>query len=97
MVQISSRASSSPFFILDFPLAIYTAAVANLFADKLPLLRVVRSADIMADAAYAMLIKDSRSFTGGHYEDEEILGNEGVKDFDRYICDPNDGGLGSRL
>ena len=57
----------------------------------------MRTADIMGDAAYGMLIKDSRSFTAGYYIDEDFLRGEGVKDFDKYIFDPNSGDLESRL
>lgn len=47
-------------------------------------LRRVRSPEIMADAAHAILIRDSRSFSGHFCIDEGILREEGVTDFARY-------------
>ena len=43
----------------------------------------------MADAAYAMLSKNSRDFTGNFAIDEDILRAEGVTDFNRYAVDPS--------
>lgn len=48
-----------------------------------------RTVDIMADAAYHILTKDSRSFTGNFVVDETILRQEcGVTDFDKYAVVP---------
>ncbi|MFO0659417.1 MAG: NAD(P)-dependent oxidoreductase [Polyangiaceae bacterium] len=44
-----------------------------------------RKADIMADAAYVILNKDSRSFTGNFCVDEDLLRQEGVTDFSKYL------------
>lgn len=38
----------------------------------------------MADAAYAILIKDPATCTGNLYFDEEILEAEGITDFEQY-------------
>jgi hypothetical protein len=47
-----------------------------------------RTVDIMADAAYEILIKDSRSFTGKFVIDEYLLRDElGIKNFDKYAVD----------
>jgi citronellol/citronellal dehydrogenase len=46
--------------------------------------RRVRSPQIMADAAHAILTRDSRRFSGRFCLDEEILREEGVTDFARY-------------
>ena len=43
-----------------------------------------RSADIMADAAYAILSKDPKTCTGNFFIDEVFLRNEGVEDFSIY-------------
>ncbi|XGW10362.1 hypothetical protein V3C99_012115 [Haemonchus contortus] len=48
-----------------------------------------RKAAIMADAAYAMLSKNSREYTGHFAIDEEILRAEGVTDFTKYAVDPS--------
>ncbi len=47
-------------------------------------LRRVRSPQIMADAAHAILTRDSRSFSGQYCIDEEVLRAAGVTDFARY-------------
>ena len=44
----------------------------------------VRSPQIVADAAHAILIRDSRSFSGRFCIDEDILREAGVTDFARY-------------
>ncbi|VDK56846.1 unnamed protein product, partial [Cylicostephanus goldi] len=43
----------------------------------------------MADAAYAVLSKNSRNFTGNFTIDEEVLREEGVVDFKKYAVDPD--------
>lgn len=47
-----------------------------------------RKPDIVADAAYALMCKDSKTVTGNFFIDEDILKNEGVTDFTQYACDP---------
>ncbi|CAO4368079.1 unnamed protein product [Caenorhabditis nigoni] len=47
-----------------------------------------RKPAIMADAAYAVLSKNSRDFTGNFLIDEDVLKAEGVTDFERYACVP---------
>jgi citronellol/citronellal dehydrogenase len=47
-------------------------------------LRRVRSPQILADAAYAILTRDSRGFSGHFCIDEDILREAGVTDFARY-------------
>jgi len=42
----------------------------------------------MADAAYAILTRDSRTTTGNFFIDEEVLRSEGVTDFSRYAVTP---------
>jgi len=43
-----------------------------------------RTVDIMADAAHAILTRDSRSCTGNFFLDDAVLVEEGVTDFARY-------------
>jgi citronellol/citronellal dehydrogenase len=62
---------------------IATAAVQNLLGGE-EAMRGSRSPEIMADAAYAILTKPSREFTGNFCIDEEVLRAEGVTDFSRY-------------
>jgi citronellol/citronellal dehydrogenase len=47
-----------------------------------------RSPDIMADAAYAILTKPSREFTGNFCIDEDVLRGVGVTDFSKYQMVP---------
>ncbi|HEX9489372.1 MAG TPA: NAD(P)-dependent oxidoreductase [Stellaceae bacterium] len=43
-----------------------------------------RTPEIMADAAHAVLTRDSRGLTGRFLLDEDVLREAGVSDFDRY-------------
>ncbi|KAH7717524.1 Protein DHS-6 [Aphelenchoides avenae] len=48
-----------------------------------------RKPEIMADAAYVVLSKDSRSYSGNFTIDDEVLRAAGVKDLDQYAYDPS--------
>ena len=67
---------------------IATAAVQNLLGGD-ALIRQSRTPDIMGDAAFYMLQKDSRAFTGRFCIDEEILAEAGITDLARYAVDPS--------
>jgi citronellol/citronellal dehydrogenase len=47
-----------------------------------------RSPEILADAAYIILNRDSRKHTGNLYIDEEVLAAEGIIDLARYAVVP---------
>ena len=67
--------------------AIATAAVQNhLGGDEI--MRLSRTTEIMADAAYEILIKDSKEFTGNFCIDDVVLHEAGVKDFSKYASVP---------
>jgi len=66
---------------------IATAAVQNLLGGD-ETIRGCRTPEIMADAAYAILTKPSREFTGNFCIDEEVLRGVGVTDFDKYQMVP---------
>ena len=66
--------------------AIDTAAIRNLLGGA-TVAAMSRSADIMADAAYAIFNRPSREATGNFYIDEEVLRAEGVTDFSVYAPD----------
>ncbi len=66
---------------------IATAAVQTYFADAM---KSSRTADIMADAAHAILSKPSRHCTGNFFIDEAVLRAEGLTDFDRYAVTPGE-------
>lgn len=47
-----------------------------------------RNPEIMADAAYAILNRDSKATTGNFFVDENVLREEGVTEFDHYSVVP---------
>lgn len=47
-----------------------------------------RKPEIMADAAYAILTRDSRTCTGNFYIDEDVLSENGITDFSQYSMKP---------
>ncbi|VDM36931.1 unnamed protein product [Toxocara canis] len=67
--------------------AIWTAAMDMLSGGTGE--KGCRKPAIMADAAYALLSRNSREFTGNFVLDEDILREEGVRDFDKYAVDPS--------
>jgi citronellol/citronellal dehydrogenase len=62
---------------------IATAAVKNLLGGD-TLVKMSRTAEIVADAAYYILSRPSGSCTGNTFIDEEVLLNEGVTNLDKY-------------
>ncbi|HVY04797.1 MAG TPA: NAD(P)-dependent oxidoreductase [Burkholderiales bacterium] len=64
---------------------IATAAVEVFFPQALA---GSRKPAIMADAAYAIVTKDSRKFSGRFLIDEDLLREEGVTDFSPYALTP---------
>jgi citronellol/citronellal dehydrogenase len=67
---------------------IATAAVQNLLGGD-AVIRRSRKPEIMADAAHAILIRDSRSCTGNFFTDEEVLQSMGITDLRHYAVDPS--------
>jgi citronellol/citronellal dehydrogenase len=47
-----------------------------------------RTPEIMADAAWQILTRDSRSTTGNFFIDDEVLATAGVTDLSRYAVSP---------
>ncbi len=66
---------------------IATAAVNNLLGGE-ALMRASRKPEIVADAAYAVFLKEAREFTGLFLIDDVFLKGEGVRDFEQYRVDP---------
>jgi citronellol/citronellal dehydrogenase len=66
---------------------IATAAIENLLGGA-DMMRRSRKPDILADAAWLILQKPSRAFTGQFLIDDTFLAAEGVTDFERYRVDP---------
>lgn len=65
--------------------AIYTSAMDMLGGAGVE--KQCRKTDILADAAYCILSKP-KSFTGNFVIDENLLREEGIKDFDAYAVAP---------
>nr|XP_060618475.1 hydroxysteroid dehydrogenase-like protein 2 [Anolis sagrei ordinatus] len=65
--------------------AIYTSAMDMLGGAGVE--KQCRKTDILADAAYCILTKP-KSFTGNFVIDENLLREEGIKDFDAYAVAP---------
>jgi citronellol/citronellal dehydrogenase len=65
---------------------IATAAVSMLGGDEL--LMHSRKPEIMADAAYVILTKPSREFTGNFCIDDTVIEGEGISDLSAYAVNP---------
>ena len=63
-----------------------TAAVKNIVGGD-ALMRMSRTPEILADAAYAIFNKP-KTFSGNFLIDDTFLAAEGVTDFDKYRADP---------
>jgi citronellol/citronellal dehydrogenase len=66
---------------------IATAAVAMIPGAQAAQ-RHMRTPEIVADAARAIVTRDARACTGRFLIDEDVLREEGVTDFDRYAVQP---------
>ena len=59
-----------------------TEAIRLIMGEEMR--RRCRTPEIVADAAHAILTRDSRAFTGHFCIDEDVLREEGMSDFSRY-------------
>lgn len=66
--------------------AIHTAAIEMLSGPDSA--QYSRKPDIMADAAYEILTRDSRTATGNFFIDDEVLQGAGISDMKQYACFP---------
>lgn len=66
---------------------IATAAVNNLLGGD-ALMKMSRTVDIIADAAYFILSKPAAQCTGNTFIDEEVLAAEGITDLSKYAITP---------
>lgn len=72
-------------YMFVFSIAIHTAAMNMLGGSDIE--HHCRKVDIIADAAYS-IFKKPKSFTGNFIVDENILKEEGIKNFDVYAIKP---------
>jgi citronellol/citronellal dehydrogenase len=68
---------------------IATAAIKNLLGGE-RVMRMSRTPQIMADAAYAIFLKPARTYTGHFLIDDSFLHAEGVTDFEKYRAVPGE-------
>jgi citronellol/citronellal dehydrogenase len=66
---------------------IATAAVQNLLGGDM-LMKMSRTTDILADAAYYILSKPAEQCTGNSFIDEQVLEAEGITDLSKYSVVP---------
>lgn len=66
---------------------IATAAVQNLLGGDM-LMKMSRTPEIIADAAYYILSKPSATCTGNSFIDEHVLAAEGITDLEKYAVTP---------
>ena len=64
-----------------------TAAVRNILGGEI-LAKMSRTPDILADAAFYILDKNSAECTGNCFIDEEVLAKEGITDLGKYSVVP---------
>ena len=67
--------------------AIATAAIKNALGGD-AIMNISRSPEIMSDAAYVILTKNSKEFTGQFCIDDNLLADNGVTDFSKYADVP---------
>ena len=70
-----------------WPRTVIATAALNLLGGE-ETARHGRTPEIVADAAVAILKRDARSCTGNFFVDEDVLREEGVRDFKRYAVEP---------
>lgn len=67
---------------------IATAAVQNLLGGD-EVIKRSRKPEIVSEAAYHILKRDSANNTGNFYIDEEVLAEAGITDLEKYRIDPS--------
>ena len=66
-----------------WPRTVINTAAINMLGDVVKADNC-RNAEIMADAAHAILCRDSKTTSGNFFIDEDVLRADGVRDFDHY-------------
>ncbi len=91
MIALGLAEELKPFNIASNSLwprtTIATAAVQNLLGGD-ALIKMSRSTDIVADAAFAILSRKSAECTGNSFLDEKVLEEEGITDLAKYAIVP---------
>jgi citronellol/citronellal dehydrogenase len=66
---------------------IATSAIKNLLGGD-AVMRMSRTPEILADAAYLIFQQPAKGFTGHFLIDDSFLASQGITDFERYRVDP---------
>jgi citronellol/citronellal dehydrogenase len=72
-----------------WPRTVIATAALNLLGGDATA-RHGRKAEVVSDAALAILRRDARSCTGNFFVDEDVLRQEGVTDFEKYAVAPGE-------
>jgi citronellol/citronellal dehydrogenase len=70
-----------------WPLTVIATSAISMLGDRVKP-ENCRTSKIMADAAHAIVCRNSRECTGNFFIDEDVLRHEGVTNFDRYAVNP---------
>ena len=70
-----------------WPRTVISTSAIDMLGDRVKAANC-RKAEIVADAAHAILIRESRQCSGNFFIDEAVLSAAGVSDFSPYAVDP---------
>jgi citronellol/citronellal dehydrogenase len=70
-----------------WPRTVVATAALAMLGGAFPV-ESCRKPEIMADAAHAVLVRDSRTTTGHFFIDDEVLAEAGVTDLGKYAVQP---------
>ena len=73
-----------------WPRSVIATAAIVMIPDAQSQIARMRKPQIVADAAHAILVRESRRHTGQFYIDEDVLRSSGVTDFAPYAVDPRE-------
>lgn len=73
-----------------WPRTLIATVALQAIPGAMQLVPRARTPEIMADAAYAILTRDSRAFTGQHCIDDIVLAEAGITDLRGYRVQPGD-------
>lgn len=72
-----------------WPKTIIATAAIEFAVGNAEMLKLARKPSIMADAAFEIVQKDAKTYSGKFLIDEDVLTEVGVSDFSMYKNDPN--------
>lgn len=72
-----------------WPKTIIATAAIEFAVGNAEMLKLARKPSIMADAAFEIVQKDAKTYSGKFLIDEDVLREVGVSDFSMYKNDPN--------